>query len=288
MFLYICADDSAMKSKWWKTLRPILCIVSAVIIYLTFIYWRFRRQDFSTPEISNAVQAALVGILVILTAYYAHETHKQADIAQKGIEGVLWERLIRNVLEPWIKQLEDNEGRFRDLRFDFVVYSNDYRNELKDFLILVRQIEEEYELCFMKRCPNEEKSMKTYKQEIEVFKENLMKFVKRFWNVELTISVKEFLEKRSGGREWKVHEVLEWTIRKLLMTEDQFGRLSLADRFDYEIWEPFVKEALGAFLDSTEEKDSIYAESLRLSDKSTKLRKELRTKQIQLQIEYGV
>jgi len=288
MFLYICTDELIMKSKWWETLKPILFIVSAIIIYLIFIYWLFHKQDFSTPEASNAMQAALVGILVILTAYYAYATHKQANIAQKQIEGVLWERLIRHVLEPWIKQLKDNEGRFRDLRFDFTIYSDDYRSELKDLLSLVRKIEKDYEIYFMKKYSNEEKSMKTYKREVEVFQENLMKFVERFWNLELAISIKEFLEKKSGIREWKIPEVLKWTVRKLLMTEDQFKQLNLANGFDREVWGPFLKEALGAFLGPTEEKDSIYAKSLRLSDRSVKLRKDLRTKEIQLQIEYGV
>lgn len=288
MFLYICTDKLIMKSKWWEALKPILFIVSAIIIYLIFIYWLFRKQDFSTPEASNAMQAALVGILVILTAYYAYAAHKQANIAQKQIEGVLWERLIRHVLEPWIKQLEDNEGRFRDLRFDFAIYSDDYRTQLKDFLSVVRQIEEDYEIYFMKKYSNEEKNIKIYKQKVEVFKENLMKFVERFWSVELAISVEEFLKKRSGGNDWKVHEVLEWTVRKFLMTEDQFRKLNLANRFDSEVWEPFLKEVLGAFHSPTEEINSIYAESLRLSDRSAKLREGLRTKEIQLQIEYGV
>lgn len=287
VFIYLY-DELIMKSKRWETLKPILFIVSATVIYLIFIYWFFRKQDFSTPEASNAMQAALVGILVILTAYYAYATHKQANIAQKQIEGVLWERLIRHVLEPWIRQLKDNEDRFRNLRFDFTIYSDDYRSELKDLLFFVRQIEKEYGIYFMKRYSNEEKNMKIYKREVEAFKENLMKFVERFWNVELAISVKEFLEKRSGGREWKVPQVLEWTVKKLLMTEDQFKKLNLADRFDREVWEPFLKEALGVFHGPIVEKDSIYAESLRLSDRSAKLRKDLRTKEIQLQIEYGV
>lgn len=288
MFLYTCTDELIMKSKWWETLKLILFIVSAIIIYLIFIFWLFRKKDFSTPEASNAMQAALVGILVILTAYYAYAAHKQANIAQKQIEGVLWERLIRHVLEPWIEQLKDNEGRFRDLRFDFAIHSDDYRSELKDLLSFVSKIEEDYEIYFMKKYSNKEKNIEIYKQEVEVFKENLMKFVERFWDVELTISVKRFLEKRSGGNDWKVHEVLEWTVRKLLMTEDQFKKLNLANTFDREVWEPFLKEALGAFHGPPGEISSIYAESLRLSDRSAKLRKDLRTKEIQLQIEYGI
>lgn len=58
--------------------------------------------------------------------------------------------------------------------------------------------------------------------------------MERFWSVELAISVKEFLEKRSGGKEWGVQGVLEWTVKKLLMTEEQFKKLSSADRFDRE------------------------------------------------------
>lgn len=288
MFLYTGVDESTMKSKQWEASKPTLFIVTTIIIYLIFIYWLFCKQDFSTLEAFNALQAALIGILVILTAYYAYETHKQANIAQKQIEGVLWERLIKHVLEPWIRQLKDNKGRFRDLRFDFTVYSDDYKTELKDLLYFVRQIEEDYEIYFMKKYSNEEKSMKTYKQEVEVFKDNLMKFVERFWSVELAISVKGFLEEKSGGRDWKVHEVLEWTLRKFLMTEEQFKKLNLADRFDSEIWGPFLKETLGAYLGLADERDSIYSESLRLSDRSAKLTKELRAKKIQLQIEYGV
>jgi hypothetical protein len=268
--------------------KPILIVVVAIISYLILVHWLSCRQDFSTLEAFNILQAALIGILVILTAYYAYETHRQANIAQKQIEGVLWERLIRHVLDPWIRQLKDNEDRFQNLRFEFAVHSDDYRTELKNLLSFVRQIEEDYETYFMKKYSNEKKSMRTYEREVEVFEENLVRFIGGFWNVELAISVEEFLGRRSGGRDWKVHGVLEWTVRKLLMTEDQFKKLNSADRFNREIWEPFLEEIIGAYLGPTKEKDGIYAESQRLSDRSAELRKELRTHEIQLQLEYGV
>lgn len=268
-----------------ETLKPIFSIALAIVVLLLLIRCYYHKGYFSTPEASNAIQAAFVGILVILTAYYAYATHKQANIIKIQSEGVFWQKIIEYALLPWMKCLKENNFRFRNLWFHFFIYHDDFRVELPS---LVPRTDEKCESYFMKKHDNVARRMKAYKKEAWVLEKNLIDFARKFWVEELSNSVEAFLKNKSGGREWEVSEVLELTIRKFLMREDQFKEVRLADRFDSEVWEPFLKEALRASSPLAEEKERIRAESLELSDKSAELYEKLSAIQFQLCEKYSL
>ena len=265
---------------------PIFFVVLAIIVLLLFIGWCYCEGYFSTPEASNAIQATLVGILVILTGYYAYSTHKQANIVQKQIEGAFWETIIEYALKPWIKHLDENKRAFQNFEFVFGVKHDDF-DILFYPLSLIPGIDRRCETYFMKEYKDVARRMRNYRKEVEILEKYLLNFSKKFWVERLSRSVEAFI-KNKPGTTYEVHEVLEWTIRKLLMAENQFKKLSSADSFSHQIWEPFLKEKLAPFSVSAAEKEEIRTTTLRLSNKSAELHDELFSIQFLLCEEYNL
>jgi hypothetical protein len=265
---------------------PIFSIVLAIIVLLFFIGWCYFEGHFSTPGASNAIQAALVGILVIITGHYAYATHKQANVVQKQIEGAFWETIIEYGLKPWIKHLHKNKRAFQNFEFVFGVKYNDF-DILFYSLSPIPGIDRMCENYLMKEYGEIAGRMRYYRKEVEIFEKNLLNFSKKFWVEKLSKSVQAFIKNKSGTN-YEVHEVLEWTIRKLLMAENQFKKLGSADSFSHQIWEPFLKEKLAPFLVSAAEKEEICTTTLRLLDKSAELYDKLSSIQFQLCEEYNL
>lgn len=257
-----------MKSFRSETLEPLLSIALLIMFFLLFVGYCYCKGYFSTQEASNTIQAVLVGILVILTAYYAYATQKQANTTETQSEGVFWQKIIEYSLLPWMKCLRENSLRFRDLWFNFFVYDDSFRVELKS---LIPRTDERCESYFIKKHDRVARKMETYKEEVRDLEEKLIDFVREFWTEELFDSLRAFLRSKDGGKNWEVPEVLELTTKKFLMKENRFRELRLADEFNREIWGPLLKEALEAFSPSTEETEAICTRSSELSHESTEL-----------------
>jgi hypothetical protein len=89
-------------------------------IYVFSIICLFSKGYFSSPQVSNAIDAFLVGTLVAATLYYAIEVSQQNEVIQRESKKGFYYDLIWRILDPWTSQPKRNHELLQKLDLDFV------------------------------------------------------------------------------------------------------------------------------------------------------------------------
>lgn len=243
-----------------------LCLLLAFVLTLFWVMGIYENQG-----ISSLMDSLLVGILVIVTGYYAFTVRKQTMIMQKEYERTIWKEFSEIALSGWKEQLERNMTFFQKDCFMYSQAEASVRQEgwlerklLQKFARLenTRTVRDFYE-------KNAEigKKIDEYKLEVRRFVEQYCRCMDKL----LAVIKRENLLRRVSRNWHPFNTVFPWIVKKQLMSEEQFNNEERMCEFIDYIWNSNKDELEERLKPLEEEGKRIGNECLRLAEFSRQL-----------------
>jgi len=263
-----------MKSKWVGVLFLFLCIL---------ISFLFFTNSFLDPQVSTTIDVLLVGSLVIVTLYYAIKVSEQNELLQRQDKRSFYYDLIWDVLDPWIKRLSANCNSLKNIEIQYLMDQEKIHpgeEMISVFLQYQTLYIDELRSLYVKQM----KEMSNYTSRLQYFLKNIENFINELWTKELDAVVNENVIKPGI---YDKNDTIKWTVRKLLLSEEEFIDIHGFKKFDEKVWKPFFRTRL-EILDSGERIKSLRSESMKLSRISEELRSKFFIVENSLAKEYNI
>lgn len=196
----------------------------------------FLQGIYRNPEVLSVMDSFLVGILVIITGYYAFTARKQTRIQQEQYEREIWKEFVDVILSNWKKQLELNSDWFQK---DYIMFSQAQESAKRQGWLKRKLLGVFFELDNKNIIRDFYKRNDELRKEIEEYRLKVIEFISNYegYMSRLLSGIEEKNLLNEVKRDWHAaNDVFPWIVRKLLISEEQFENMENANTFIKYIW----------------------------------------------------
>lgn len=210
-------------------MRPrvvLLCIP----FYFIFLIWLFLGKRVSDPQIPSFIDALLLGILVIITSFYAFEVSESNKKLEKQNSRFYIFDLLWVVVNPWERHVIKNALILNhlDFRFSIICDTINIHGIRTGFSIMEMSYVPDLEKMF----PKEVDEIYSYFSDLKSFKNEITSLIKEFWTNGFEKEFQREFIKVSKEDEYDRNRTLRWILRRILFPKDKFESFRCVDEID--------------------------------------------------------
>lgn len=210
-------------------MRPrvvLLCIP----FYFIFLIWLFLGKRVSDPQIPSFIDALLLGILVIITSFYAFEVSESNKKLEKQNSRFYIFDLLWVIVNPWERHVIKNALILDDLDFRFSIICDtiNIHGIRTGFSIMEMSYVPDLEKMF----PKEVDEIYSYFSDLKSFKNEITSLIKEFWTNGFEKEFQREFIKVSKEDEYDRNRTLRWILRRILFPKDKFESFRCVDEID--------------------------------------------------------